>query len=87
MTADSPNIAFSNLSRQVTLDGLTVEVRIYRLEPSKRWTMVVINDIGVCTIWDEPFETDTLALAAFEMTVQEEGMACFVERDDAVTLH
>ena len=47
-----PNIVASGLSRTVTIDEVTVEVQIYRLEHDSQWTLEVVNGEGTSTVWD-----------------------------------
>ena len=79
-----PNIVASGLSRTVTIDEVTVEVQIYRLEHNPQWALEVINDEGTSTVWDAMFDTDEEAFAAFELTVEEEGMNAFFNRDNVI---
>lgn len=89
MPEPDPEIIYSDLCREFTLDDVTVEVKIYRLEHDPRWALEVVNTAGTSTIWDDLFDTDTQAYAAFSATLQEEGMAAFFEDDeeDGETLH
>jgi hypothetical protein len=79
-----PNIVISGLSRTVTIDHVTVEVQIYRLEHDPQWALEVINDEGTSTVWDVLFDTDEEAFAAFELTVEEEGMEAFFDRVNVI---
>jgi hypothetical protein len=83
-----PTIIYSDLCRIVTLDDITVDVQIYRLQHDPRWALEVINEAGTSTVWDDLFDTDIEAYAAFSITVDEEGMESFLDEDgDAETLH
>jgi hypothetical protein len=82
--ASDPDIVVSGLSRSVTIDTVTVEVQIYRPEPESQWALEVVNDIGTSTAWDTLFDTDAEAFAAFELTVEEEGMGAFFDWRDVV---
>ena len=79
MTNRDPNIVYSGLSREVTRDGITVEVVIIRLEHETEWSLEVVNAASTSTVWDEPFATDEDAYAEFERTVAEEGMRTFLD--------
>ena len=68
-----PKISSSPLSGPFTESGLTVEVRIYRLEGSK-WTLEVVDSEGTSTVWDDQFETDAEAKAEFNRCIAEEGI-------------
>lgn len=79
-----PNIVYSGLSRTVTDDGITVEVKIYRLEHDPKWALEVVNAKGTSTVWDHLFDTDDEALAAYQLTVEEEGMEAFLDNDNVI---
>lgn len=82
-----PAIIDSKLSREITADGITVTVHIYRLEHEPGWALEVVNDTGVSTIWDELFDSDQQALDAFELVLADEGIETFLDSGDAETLH
>lgn len=75
-----PNIVRSGLSDRVTKDGVTVEVEIYRLEDDPRWALEVIDPTGASTVWEDDFDSDESALAAFQEVLKAEGMEAFTER-------
>ncbi len=79
-----PNILVSGLSRSVSADGVTVDVQIYRLEHERQWALEVINEEGTSILWDSLFDTDEEALAAFQLTVDEEGMDTFLDDDNVI---
>ena len=87
MTGLDSKVVHSDLSRRVTLDGISVDVRIYRLAHKFQWMLEVANEWGSSAVWEELFATDIAALGAFQATVQEEGMATFLGRADTETLH
>jgi uncharacterized protein len=63
----------------VRRDGITVRVEIYSLEGRPGWTLEVVNDKGTSTVWDEPFDTDDAADAAFGEVLAEDGIASFLD--------
>jgi hypothetical protein len=75
-----PNIVRSGLSGTVAEDGLTVAVEIYRLEDDLTWLLEVVDNTGTSTVWDDQFETDDGALAAFQTVLADEGIQAFTER-------
>ena len=79
-----PDIVTSGLSRTISVDGVTVVVNIYRLEEDAHWVLEVVNDVGSSTVWDAPFDTDEEAFAAFQLTVEEEGMEAFLDRANVI---
>jgi hypothetical protein len=82
-----PRIVYSDLCCTLTLDGVTVEVRIYRPEFDPKWALEVVNESGNATLWDSLFDTDQDALTAFEETVIDEGIETFLDDGDVETLH
>lgn len=75
-----PNIVTSSWSGPVVRDGVTVELGIYRLEDEPGWTLEVVNGKGTSTVWDDVFDTDDAAHAAFLQTVADEGMKTFLDQ-------
>ena len=84
MSERDPNIITSGLSGHVTEDGITVEVKIYRLEHDPKWALEVVNDKGTSIVWDLLFDSDDEALAAFNLTLEEEGMGAFADQSNVV---
>ena len=81
MEEREPNLVTSGLSQHVTRDGITVELCIYRLETKTEWVLEVVNSAGTSIVWDNKFSSDDAANKEFLRTVDEEGMATFL--DDA----
>ncbi len=81
MDEREPNLVTSSLSRNVTQDGITVELCIYRLETKTEWALEVVNSAGTSIVWDDQFPSDDAANEEFLRTVAKEGMATFL--DDA----
>ena len=79
MEEREPNLVTSSLSRRVTRDGITVDVSIYRLETQSEWTLEVVNSKGTSTVWDDLFPSDETANQEFLRTLDEEGMAAFLD--------
>ena len=84
MSDCDPTIVHSGLSRSVTIDSVTVDVQIYRLEHDAQWTLEVVNEEGTSTVWDSLFDTDDEAFAVFQLTVEEEGMGAFLDNDNVI---
>lgn len=68
---------FSPLCREITQDGQTVYVTIYRNETGK-WTLVVVDAFDNQTNWLEDFDSDQKALEEVYRTLLEEGIDVFV---------
>ena len=81
MKEHEPNLITSSLTRNVTQDGITVELCIYRLETKAEWVLEVVNSAGTSIVWDYQFPSDEAANEEFLRTVAKEGMDTFL--DDA----
>ncbi|TXM65792.1 hypothetical protein [Methylobacterium sp. WL120] len=74
-------IEASPLSRSVTRDGITVDVRIYRFAGiNDAWTLEVIDSMSGQTVWDKAYADDQVAFDTFEDALDEHGMRSFVEQ-------
>jgi hypothetical protein len=72
-------IEYSPLCEEVTRDGLTVRVQIYRHKTGNEgWSLEVVDHEGASTVWDDLFETDHEALAEFSRTLEAEGIQPFL---------
>ena len=78
MQDHDPEIIFSDLTQLVEIDGLTLEVEIYRTASEHGWVLSVMNPFGTINIWDTPlFLADGLAWRAFEDMVRKDGLKPF----------
>ncbi|SDR10442.1 hypothetical protein [Pseudovibrio sp. Tun.PSC04-5.I4] len=84
MQENEPNLVTSELSIDITENGVTIELCIYRLEDSPEWSLEVVNSNGTSIVWDDTFGTDTAAHEEFRRTVAEEGMASFLDEFNVV---
>ena len=76
---DDPEIEYSPLCEEVTRDGLTVRVQIYRLKNGDSgWSLEVIDQEGASTVWEDLFATDQGAFAEFSQTLETEGIQSFL---------
>ena len=51
---DDPEIEYSPLCEEVTREGLTVRVQVYRLKNGDSgWSLEVIDQEGSSTVWDD----------------------------------
>jgi len=75
-----PNFVRSDLSGRFTQDGLAVDVEIYRFSTDPKWFLEVVDHAGGSTVWDDPFESDEDALAAFHAVLADEGIGTFSGR-------
>ena len=76
MTEDI-EIIHSPLQQTYNADGHTLNIQIYRSANSP-WILEVVDESGTSTVWDDPFETDTAALEAAFLVIEEQGIASFV---------
>ncbi|MBN8284384.1 hypothetical protein [Zoogloea sp.] len=77
MTDDDIQLIHSPLTQTYSADGHTLQIEIYRGAGSL-WILEVVDERGTSTVWDEQFETDTAALAAAFLAIEEEGVHHFV---------
>ncbi|KRD96198.1 hypothetical protein ASE63_12390 [Bosea sp. Root381] len=80
---DMPDLTRSALSKRFSADGLTVDVEIYRFPGDRGWTLEVVEEAGDTTLWQETFETDVEAWAAFADGVERIGLAAVIDPDGA----
>lgn len=43
-----------------------------------------MNEIGTSSVWEALFDTDDEAFAAFQLTVEEEGMGAFLDSANVI---
>ena len=83
MNEQEPKIIESALSRNVTKDGITLELCIYKLEDTD-WSLEVVNSNGSSIVWDKLFPTDQAALDEFNKAIAEEGIASFEDDENII---
>ncbi len=81
---DDPNLITSGLSRSASVEGASVRIEIVRLEGNPDWSLEVVDQEGTSLVWQEPFETDTAALAEALRAIEEEGATLFQEESNIV---
>jgi hypothetical protein len=67
----------SPLKRDITRDGATVRICIYRGRDDAGWILEVEDELGGSTCWDDLFDSDQAALAEALQTIAEEGIRSF----------
>jgi hypothetical protein len=89
MVEDDPEIEKSPLSCEVTRDGITVKVQIYRIKgAAEGWVLEVVDQTDASTVWHDPFASDKEAFAEFSKTLETEGIGTFFSEKPATsTLH
>ena len=77
MTDDDIQLIHSPLTQTYSADGHTLQIEIYRGAGSL-WILEIVDELGTSSIWEAQFETDTAALAAAFLAIEEEGIHHFV---------
>ena len=72
-------LIYSPLCRQISQDGRTVDIHIYRGEHEDTWMLEVVAEDGSSTVWDDRFSSDQSALEEVNATIIAEGMSAFDE--------
>jgi hypothetical protein len=78
---EEPELTNSALEREVTVDGLTVSIFIYRFETDDDWVLEVADHRGGSTVWDDRFPTDQAALDEALKAIEEDGIESFMVED------
>ncbi|MDQ0839821.1 hypothetical protein [Sphingomonas faeni] len=76
-----PELIESPLNRSLERGGRRLEVHIVHLATKRGWTLEVVNDHNTSIVWDDRFETDRAADAAFRSALAEEGFEAFLDKD------
>ena len=80
MKDDDVELEYSPLCGEVSRDGLTVNVQIYRVAGGNEgWSLEVVDHKGDSTVWSDLFATDRDAYAEFYKTLEMEGIRSFSE--------
>lgn len=77
---DADPIEHSPLEREVTRDGATVRIFIYRGRADPGWLLEIEDELGGSTVWDDPFDSDQAALDEALQTIDEDGIHSFAEQ-------
>ncbi len=81
---DNVDLRYSPLSRYVTRNGKTVAVDIYRDTASEEgWALEIEDEYLNSTCWEDPFPTDTEALACAMGKIDEEGIESVIGKPPA----
>ena len=72
-------IIVSTLSTKIEDENTYVDIEIYRLRNNDFWTLEVVDEIGGSTVWDDKFRTDEAALKEALNTIEEDGLASFMQ--------
>ena len=74
-----PELVNSPLEREITINGTTVKIFIYRSEAETEWILEVEDHLGGSTVWDDRFATDKGALDAAMAAIEEDGIESFAQ--------
>jgi hypothetical protein len=87
MAIEDPEIEYSPLCEEVSRDGITVKLQIYRLKGGPEgWSLEVVDYKDSSTVWEDLFATDQDARDEFYRTLEMEGIHSFSE-DRPSSLH
>jgi hypothetical protein len=78
-----PKIIRSALSRTIREGAIEIRIDIYRLETTD-WSLEVVDQTGVSTVWDYLFPTDQSALDEVMKTIDEEGVGTFLRGETRI---
>ena len=85
---DDVELEESPLSGEVTRDGITLRVQIYRLRGSTEgWSLEVVDHEWGSTVWQDLFPSDQDAYREFMRTLDAEGPSAFLEKLKSSRLH
>ena len=85
---DDPELEYSAFCEEVSRDGTTVKLQIYRLMGNTEgWSLEVIDHKGGSTVWDDLFATDVEAREEFYRTFEREGIHSFSQASPTPSLH
>jgi uncharacterized protein len=84
--SDDVELISSPLTQTISGNGHTLRIEIYR-RGSDPWLLEIVDEDGISTVWDRPFESDQLALdAAHEAIAEAGGVHAFVVEAQAEAL-
>jgi hypothetical protein len=77
---DDFEVEMSPLSQELTAEGKTVRVDIYRGDTGG-WILEVVDESGISTVWEDEFDTDAAALDEVKATIRDEGIDSLIGMD------
>lgn len=77
---DDFEVEMSPLCQELTADGKTVKVEIYRGDTGG-WILEVVDEFNNSTVWDDEFDTDAAALDEVKATIRDEGIDSLIGID------
>jgi uncharacterized protein len=76
----------SPLAQSVTRNGKTVQVNIFE-DGEGGWLLEVVDEFWNSTVWDDPFVSDTEALAEALKTIDNEGIESLIGAPPGTASH
>jgi hypothetical protein len=73
-------LVVSPLSQEISSAGKTVKVDIYG-DGADGWILEAVDEFNNSTVWDDPFPTDSAALAEAKSTILAEGIDSLIGPD------
>ncbi len=70
-----PEVIFSGLTHERTVEGHLIKINIFRLDRDFTWTLEAVDQNGTSTVWDDPFETEQAALDEVLDAIDKEGLS------------
>ena len=83
---DEIELVMSPHCGEISRDGMSVEVHIYRSSDQDKWTLEVVDQEAASTVWDNLFATDQAALDEVMRVIDKDGIASFL-RDPSEKLN
>ena len=77
MNDDEFELERSSLSQDLSDDGKSVQVEIYRGNGSD-WHLEIVDEFGNSTVWDDQFPTEQEALEEARATIRDEGINALI---------
>lgn len=77
---DDFEVEMSPLCQELTADGKTVKVDIYRGDAGG-WILEVVDEFGNSTVWEDEFDTDAAALGEAKATIRDDGIDTLIGID------
>lgn len=72
------DIIHSPLEQKYSADGHRVWIKIYRGISDSQWILEIEDECGTYSVWDDPFDTDKMALEEALMSIETGGIGNFI---------
>jgi hypothetical protein len=79
MAGPEPELIDSPLGWSIERNGRHLTVNIVRLATERGWSLEVVNDQGTSIVWEDLFDTDRDADAAFRNALAQDGFEAFLD--------